>query len=193
LNEKVYSNIVIGIFGYKGSGKTLMLVLLAYAEFVLGKHLLMNMKDMNFPTEVLDPDDLVKLSDKLIGCTICIDEIHTVADSRKSHSKQNIQIANFILQSRHRGVNVIYTDQYEGQAEKRIRENTDVVIVARNLYIDSDNDGYDDMFEYVIMDLRKETQKVIQIYGKPIFGLYSTAEIIDIYEYKKEKTNGRKN
>lgn len=169
-----------------------MLVLLAYCEWRAGKRILANMLELVFPSEVLDPDLIVHLSETLTGCTICIDEIHTVADSRKSGKEQNIQIANFFLQSRHRGVNVIYTDQYEGQVEKRIRDNTDIVIVARNLYQDSDGDDIDDQFEYVVMDLRKETQIVIQIYGKPIFNLYSDAEIIDIFEYKREKLNGRK-
>lgn len=185
-------NIIIGIFGYKGSGKTLMLVLLTYCEYITGKKILSNMTQLKFPSEILNPDDMVNLSEKLHGCTIAIDEIHTIADCRKSHGQQNIQIANFFLQSRHRGVNVIYTTQYMGQAEKRIRDNTDVVIVARNLYQDTDEDGFDDQFEYTIIDLRKEKQHILKIYGKQIFNLYSDAEIIDIYKYKEKNEKKKK-
>lgn len=180
-------NIVIGIFGYKGSGKTLMMIILLYIEHLTGKKVYVNMKNLNFSTEIIKPKDLVKLSKALQGCTIGIDELHTLADSRKSGKSQNINIANFFLQSRHRGVNVIYTDQYQGQDDKRIRENTDIKIVARNLYIDSDGDGIPDKFEYTIIDVRTEEIKTVIIYGKPIFELYDDSEIIDIYEHQKKK------
>jgi len=182
-------NIVTGIFGYKGSGKTLLMIILLYIEKQLGKRILVNMKNLNFETELLKATDLISLSEKLHGCTIGIDELHTIADSRKSHGKQNINIANFFLQSRHRGVNVIYTDQYQSQDEKRIRENTDIKIIAKNCYIDSDGDGIDDIFEYTIIDVRKEDEsaiKIIKIYGQPFFKYYDDGEIIDIYEQENK-------
>jgi hypothetical protein len=179
-------NVIIGIFGMRGSGKTLLLVLLAYVEHLFGKKILANMKNLAFETEILDPDDLVHLSKNLMGCTICIDELHSICDSRQSSKQQNIQIANFFLQSRHRGCNVIYTDQYQGQDDKRIRDNTDIKIVARNLNIDSDGDGIPDMFEYTIINLKTENVMTKVIYGKPIFKMYEDWEIIDIYEYKKK-------
>jgi len=185
-------NVVIGIFGYKGSGKTLMMIILLYFEHLAGKRILVNMRNLSFPTEVIKPNELIELSKTLMGCTIGIDELHTLADSRKSGKGQNINLANFFLQSRHRGVNVVYTDQYQGQDDKRIRENTDIKIVARNLYIDSDGDGIPDMFEYTIIDVRTEVIKTITIYGKPIFDLYDDGEIIDIYEYEKESKHKKK-
>jgi hypothetical protein len=185
-------NVVIGIFGYKGSGKTLMMILLLYIEHLSGKRILVNMKDLSFPSKVINPKDLIELSKKLMGCTIGIDELHTIGDSRKSGKTQNINLANFFLQSRHRGVNVIFTDQYQGQTDKRIRENTDIKIVARNLYIDSDGDGFNDMFEYTIIDVRTEEINTIRIYGKPIFELYNDGEIIDIYEHEKKNSKKKK-
>lgn len=179
-------NVVIGIFGYKGSGKTLMMIILLYLEKMAGKRILVNMKNLRFETEIIKPKELIELSEKLQGCTIGIDELHTLADSRKSHGKQNINIANFFLQSRHRGVNVIYTDQYQNQAEKRIRENTDIKIIAKNLYTDTDGDGINDLFEYVIIDVRTEAVKTIRINGKPFFDYYADWEIIDIYEHEKK-------
>jgi DNA helicase HerA-like ATPase len=179
------NNIVIGIFGLKGSGKTLFMVLLLYIEQQTGKKILANMIGLNFPSELLKIKDIVTLSEKLEGCTIGIDELHTIADSRKSGRVQNIQISNFFLQSRHRGVNIIYTEQYQSSDDKRIRQNTDIKIIARNLYIDSDKDGIPDVFEYTIIDTRTEEINTIKIYGKPIFSLYSDAELIDLYDHKK--------
>lgn len=180
-------NVVIGIYGFKGSGKTLLMVLLAYIEHLSGKTILMNMKDLNFSTKVIDPDDLISLAPYLKHCTICIDELHTIADSRRSHRDQNIGISAFFLQSRHRGTNIIYTEQFQGQAEKRVRDNTDIKIVSKNLYIDSDNDGIPDIFEYTIMDMRTEDINVLKIYGTPVFEMYSSAEIVDIYDKKKQE------
>jgi len=188
-------NIVTGIFGYKGSGKTLLMIILLFIEKESGKRILVNMKNLSFETELLKATDLISLSEKLQGCTIGIDELHTLADSRKSHGKQNINIANFFLQSRHRGVNVIYTDQFQSQDEKRIRENTDIKIIAKDCNIDSDGDGIDDIFEYVIIDVRKEDEsaiKVIRIYGAPFFKYYDDGEIIDIFNYNKPKKKSSK-
>lgn len=179
-------NVIIGIFGMRGSGKTLMLVLLAYVEKMMGKRILSNMGNLSFETEVIDPDDLVDMSEGIKGCTILLDELHTLCDSRHSGFRQNINIANLFLQSRHRGCNIIYTDQYQGQDDKRIRDNTDIKIVARNLNIDSDGDGIYDMFEYTIVNLRTEKVDTHVVYGKPIFQLYDDSEIIDIYEWKKD-------
>lgn len=180
-------NIVIGIFGLKGSGKTLLMVALLYLEHQAGKKILVNMNGLNFPSELLNIRDIVNLSDKISGCTVGLDELHTIADSRKSTRKQNIQISNFFLQSRHRGVNIIYTEQYSSTDDKRIRQNTDIKIIAKNLYIDSDNDGIPDIFEYVIIDTKTEDIKTIRIYGAQVFKLYSDVEIIDLYEHKEKK------
>jgi RecA/RadA recombinase len=178
-------NIVIGIFGLRGSGKTLLAVLLAYYEHKAGKRILTNMANLNFPTELLQIKDIVNLSPEIAGCTVLLDELHTIADSRKSTRLQNIQISNFFLQSRHRGVNIIYTEQYQSSDDKRIRQNTDMKIVARNLYIDSDSDGIPDIFEYTLIDIRTEEITPVKLYGYPVFQLYNDSEIIDIYEHKK--------
>lgn len=164
-----------------------MMIILLYIDKMNGKRVLVNMKKLGFETELIKPNDLIKLSKNLLGCTIGIDELHAIADSRKSHKGQNINIANFFLQSRHRGTNVIYTDQYQSQDEKRIRENTDIKIIAKNLYIDSDGDGIPDQFEYTIIDVRTEEIKTIRLYGKPFFSLYYDGEIIDIYEEDNKK------
>lgn len=177
-------NLIIGIFGMKGSGKTLFMVLLLYLEMLAGKKIMANIK-LYFDFEPLDPDELAELSKRLVGKTIGIDELHQYADSRRSGHQQNINIGSFFLQSRHRGVNVIYTEQFQGQAEKRCRDNTDIKVIARNLYIDSDGDGWDDIFEYTIIDLRHESVKTIIIYGKPLFDMYNSEEIVDKYHMDK--------
>jgi hypothetical protein len=185
-------NVVIGIFGLRGGGKTAFMVALGYIDHQAGKRILTNMTGLNFPSELVKIDDIVNLAPELQYCTLLLDELHTIADSRKSTRIQNVQISNFFLQSRHRGVNIIYTEQYSNADDKRIRQNTDVKIIARNLYIDSDGDGIPDTFEYTIIDLKAEKITPIKLYMAPVFQLYSDSEIIDIYEHKEKRIYARK-
>ena len=93
----------------------------------------------------------------------------------------------FVLQSRHRSVNFYYTTQHDGQVDKRIRENTDVNMICENLYIDSDNDGFNDMFRIIIQDRRFRPIKFKQkmLYGTPIFKMYNSDYLVDIFTMKE--------
>jgi hypothetical protein len=180
-------NTVLGIYGLKGSGKTALLALLAYLYHLQGYRVITNVQ-FHFPCEILDPKDLVELSPNLQDAVIALAELHNLFDSRKSGSVQNTDGANFILQSRHRNCDVIYDDQFQGQFDKRIRDNTDLKVIAENLYADTDGDGYDDLFRYTCLDIRRQRQlPAIELYMKPVFELYDTDEIVDVFRYQREK------
>jgi len=185
------NNLVIGILGTKGSGKTLFLTILLYIEYLTGKKIYTNY-EVFFPHEILDVNKLIRLDEQLTNAVIGITELHTICDSRRSGSKQNIQFSYFVLQSRHRSVNFYYDDQFERQFDVRIRENTDINIVTENMFIDSDNDGINDVFRVIIQDKRTIpiTFKQLIIYGRPFFEKYNTDYIINPFtmkEMKKEK------
>lgn len=191
--NELQNNLVVGIKGLKAGGKTLVLTWLLYREYLLGKKIYTNY-DVFFPHEIIDVQKMVTLNIELQNAVIGIDELHMICDSRRSGKKQNILMTYFILQSRHRSVNFYYTTQFDGQVDKRIRENTDVNMVCENLYIDSDDDGFNDLFRIIIQDKRfrpiKFKQKIL--YGKPIFKLYSTDYIVDIFTMKElDKLKGK--
>ena len=183
--NELQNNLVVGIKGLKASGKTLLLTWLLFREYLLGKMIYVNYK-VFFPHKIIDVQKMVTLNIELQNAVIGIDELHMVCDSRRSGKKQNILMSYFILQSRHRSVNFYYTTQFDGQVDKRIRDNTDINMVCENLYIDSDDDGFNDLFRIIIQDRRfrpiKFKQKIL--YGKPIFKLYSSDYIVDIFTMK---------
>ena len=191
--NELQNNLVVGIKGLKASGKTLVLTWLLFREYLMGKKVYVNYR-VFFPHELIDVQKMVTLNIELQNAVIGIDELHMICDSRRSGKKQNILMTYFILQSRHRSVNFYYTTQFDGQVDKRIRENTDVNMVCENLYIDSDDDGFNDLFRIIIQDRRfrpiKFKQKIL--YGKPIFKLYSTDYIVDIFTMKElDKLKGK--
>lgn len=182
------NNLVIGFKGYKGSGKTLAMTLFLYLEYKKGKKIYTNYP-VGFPHEYIDVQKLVDLDEQLQNAVIGIDELHMICDSRRSSSKQNMLMSYFVLQSRHRSVNFYYTTQLDGQIDVRIRDNTDINVICQNLFIDSDNDGLNDMFRLLFQD--KRFGYIInyerRLYGKPLFDMYTGDEIIDIFTMKQMK------
>lgn len=64
---------------------------------------------------------------------IAIDEIDKWADARRSGSSVNIDFDTVMTQSRKKGVSIVYTTQQPEQADKRIRVNTEVAIIAMKI------------------------------------------------------------
>lgn len=179
---------IIGLFGLKGSGKTLMMVILLWMEYTyLNSKVMANLK-LSFKHKIIDAKQLVELDENLKNSAIGIDELHTICDSRRSTGLKNILMSYFVLQSRHRSVNFIYTDQFEHQVDRRIRENTDIKIIMENCHIDSDGDGLEDVFKVIIQDLRTAPTEyyVTYICGTDFFCMYDTDYIVDIFNYEKQ-------
>jgi hypothetical protein len=185
-------NVVVGLYGWKGSGKTTALTLFAFLEHSAGDRtkLFSNYK-LEFDFEWLQGSDMVELTDKLNDSAIFIDELHEYADSRNSGNLQNKRVADFFLQSRHTRSNVYYSTQFKDQVDKRIRRITDVDIVCENLFRDTDHDGDDDLFRLTMVDRRMSDipARVLDFYAKPIFDLFDSTERINpfIFSRKKEK------
>lgn len=173
---------VYGFYGFKGSGKTLSMVLLAYILYLSGKKIISNIR-LFFPFEWIDVKDIVELSPNLENAVVLLDEIHMIADSRQPTSLQNRCITYFFLQSRHRNCDILYTTQQAGQGDIRIRKNTDVKVICENLKLDSDGDGEYDIFKMILNNVvdRIVVEKII--YGFPVFSLYNSKEIVNPFVY----------
>jgi len=143
--------------------------------------------ELEFPFEYLQGNDMANLAEKLSDSIIAIDELHEYADCRNSQSLQNRRVSTFFLQSRHTNSNIYWTSQFKDQVDKRIRRITDVDVVAENLMIDSDGDGDDDLFRFVLHDHRTENIIRKTIYAKPIFDLYDSTERINPFVWKGSK------
>ena len=184
--NQLQNNLVVGIKGLKASGKTLIMTRELYKEYCLGKKIHTNY-EVYFPHEIIDVQKMLTLNVDLQNAVIGIDELHMICDSRRSGKKQNILMTYFILQSRHRSVNFYYTTQFDGQVDNRIRDNTDINLICENQYVDTDGDGLNDLFRLIIQDRRfrpiRFKQKIV--YGKPIFKLYNSDYIVDIFTMKE--------
>jgi len=185
MKRRKQNNLVIGIKGLKGSGKTMMLTLLLYMEYRKGRKIYTNY-EVFFPHEIIDVQKMIELDASLENAVVGISELHLICDARRHGTKQNVLMSYFILQSRHRDVDLYYDTQFDGQVDIRIRDNTDVNIVCENLEIDTDHDGYDDLFRIIIQDRRKRPIKISEklIYGGKIFNLYNDKFLVDIFTMK---------
>jgi len=161
--------------------------LFAYMAYLSGRKIISNIP-FSFPYIKLDAQLLIDLDESLQDCLICIDEIHMYADSRLHSGYQNRVIGYFILQSRHRNVDVLYTTQASGQCDKRIRTVTDVRIVCENLGKDTDGDGIPDLFRLTITDRSTTPTTIIRkdIYATPLFTMVNGYKIIDPFRNLKK-------
>ena len=160
---------IIGINGDIGSGKTVLAVFFAYLLKLKGYRVMSNVR-IKFPdgTEA-EPIDTKNL-DKLDHCVIILDEAHIYLDSRRSASKTNMTTSYFILQTRKRGIILIYTAQLGTSVDKRLRNVQDFNIVAIK------NKQF---FKYVVSSQTSERRITIRKDKfKPIFKMYDTNEII---------------
>ena len=160
---------IIGINGDIGSGKTVLGVYLAYKLKKKNYKIMSNVK-IKFPDGSESEAINVKNLEHLDNCVIVLDEAHTILDSRRSASKTNLTTSYFILQTRKRGIVLIYTAQLGTSVDKRLRNVQDYNIVAIK------NKKY---FKYLISNQTQERSIIIDKEKfKPIFKMYDTNQII---------------
>ena len=185
-------NTITGIYGMKGGGKTLIMTLFLIMEWemMMRPSVFTNYEIYVVDSEYLKGHDMAELNMKLANSIIGIDELHGYADSRKSGSLQNRRVASFFLQSRHTNSNIYYTTQFKDQVDKRIRRITDIDVVVENMYVDSDGDGNDDLFHFVVTDHRRNTSIHKTICASPLFDTYDSTERINPFEWNKKDEKG---
>jgi len=121
---------IIGFIGNMGGGKTLSMVRHAYEKYLNGFTVYSNIK-LEFPHEKLDLQlilDYAKEERQFPRSVFIIDEAHIYLEARRSASKRNLIISYFILQTRKKDILLLYTTQNFGQVEKRLRDQTDIIV-----------------------------------------------------------------
>ena len=159
-----------GVFGNICSGKTLLLV------FFL-KYLNYPEKYTNFTVKIkgVKPITLSELLTMNFSLNekslVCLDEAYIELDSRRSLKKKNIDISHLIFQSRKRSVDIIYASQLRSSVDLRLRDLTQVNILA----LGKNNKN---AFVYYI----HEFDQFFTIPGEiaeMLFKLYDTYEIVE--------------
>jgi hypothetical protein len=137
---------IIGIVGSKGNGKSLLLASMIIHKLIEGVTVWSNMpvktsdailarkyapsgRPIKYAeTKPLDWDLLYSLDESLVEGMIAIDEVGYQANSRESGSVRNRLVNACVRQSRHRNLDVLYTDRSFYRVDSRFREETDVII-----------------------------------------------------------------
>lgn len=150
------------------------MVLEAYRYHMLGLTVFSNIS-LSFPHEQYDAKMIEQFaSDKnpLNHSVVLIDEAHVLLDSRSSFTKRNKIISYFILQTRKRDVHVLYTTQSFHQIEKRLRDQSDMIIECR--FSKTSNTVLQTITDTATF---KVVKRVIDI--EPVFKLYDTNAIVN--------------
>lgn len=115
------------IIGRQGSGKTLLLVKLAYDNYKqqLKRKIYANFK-LNIPFNRIDYDDIINC--RLIDCMTLLDEVHLILPARLSMRGVNIEICdNFLSMARKQNNNIYATTQTLRKVDVRFREEADFI------------------------------------------------------------------
>lgn len=112
------------ISGNLGSGKTASLVWLAVKHHAAGRKIMANFRLHPVLEATIAPAEIL-LMHRHEDCTILIDELWAMIDSRTSMTGENKFLNDIILSSRKRGVTIMGTAQLPGMVDKRYREIAD--------------------------------------------------------------------
>lgn len=155
------------INGAMGSGKTLIETILAYFFKIQYNIPVYSNYTLKFGTKI-SPLDL--LTYKYNNCVICLDELHTIFDSRVSGRKVNRLGSYFIAQTRKKNIIFIGTSQLNSSVDLRFTDLADYTILSI---------AHQNYFEYYISDKIRWTKKILPVeYAKQFYSLFDTFEVI---------------
>ena len=186
---------IIGIEGFMGDGKTILMVRNALIDFLNHRDLYLNFKMVGIPYKPLLVSDFLntETAEKYKNASLFIDEITLFMDCRRSSRKENVALSTLLRQSRKRSIVITYSCQSLEEVDLRLIRYTSIFIIAQRLYRE-DKDGksheIESHIQYTIIDTRQRQQNttylVLDI--RPFFKYYDTDEIIEsIYETKQNK------
>jgi hypothetical protein len=170
-----------------GSGKTLTMVWLAQVIQQSGKRLKTNF-DVSFPHTKISKQDIINygkgIREDIRDTLICLDEVQTLLDCRTSN--KNRVVTYFILMTRKSGIDLIYTSQQFFNVEKRLRENTDIILECHPVYLPKRENGKK-ILKYIdvsVIDYHgRETFRLIRKFKitpcEALYKLYDTYQIIN--------------
>lgn len=170
---------IVGFIGRMGSGKTLSMVKYAYEYYKLGYKIYSNIK-LNFPYTEYTINELVDYANNdttFYKSVVLCDEMHIMLDSRASGSKRNRIITYFLLQTRKRDVKLFYTTQFFHQVDKRLRSNTDMIIL-NNTRVARNGEQYTLNLFIQTTELGRTLKKHVVFKSKNYFNLYNTYEVV---------------
>lgn len=177
------------IIGRQGSGKTLLIVKMAYDAYKKGKTVYSNVA-LKFPFKKLNYNDIVEC--KLKNAFVIIDEIHLLLPSRNCMSRRNRLICDgFLSMVRKQNLDVAGTTQTERKVDVRFREEKDYFYECeRFAYLNNmwvlvpHNDALPSTTPILINVRCREEYSLqwvsVPFMGNKYFDLYDTSQVIHV-------------
>lgn len=180
---------IYGFTGNLGAGKTLSMTFIAlmfYKNSSDSYKLLSNYSIEGNTMTVKSVRQLNRMASEMKG-VMALDEVWAWADSRDSQNNETFN--EFVLNSRKRGWDVLYTTQSISQIDKRLRENTDMLMLPEHY-----TTAHGDLCKINVFE-NNPVKHVNTIKFRPesIYDLYDTDEEVSVknksqeYDRLKEK------
>ena len=197
---------IVCFLGGCGSGKTLLMSILAYAKHEKGTPIYSNY-NVTFPyKELTDAFFRDYAQFPVYNGVLLMDEFHIYFNSRKSASAQNIGLQPLIMQTRKRSLELWFSTQLWRLCDISIREMVDFTIFPK-MYVSRGESKYLPLTErwkhkegdtYVLKYVKVdsvgrivERNKIFK--AERFFNLYDTTKIMKFYTLaEEEKKNGNK-
>lgn len=151
-----FDNMLVGIEGGLGSGKTAELTRYLIKDRAIGFSVLANYPLYDIPFIFFEFDDLLDFANNKImlrNKTIGIDEITVYVDCRCSGTKRNRLFSYLVLQSRKRNTHIYYTTQDFALVDWRLIAHTQIKVICEKIFDDFGNE-IDDIRQITIIDIR---------------------------------------
>lgn len=159
------------ISGNLGSGKTLLLVVMAKLANLRNVKIVSNFNLVGIPFEKFSISKFFKA--QYNNCIILLDELYNYVDSRRSMSDENLLFSYTLFQSRKKTIEIYTTVQLNSTIDMRFRNLTDFNIIASKIA-----EGYNYLvYNPKVLDVYNESYLPFQ-YAEQFYQMYDTNEVI---------------
>ena len=129
------------VMGRRGTGKSLFMTYIArLMQYEMKRHGIKTRIAANYQlnfADILDPYLSESLTENPLLATdlyICLDEIQTIVNNRRSISRTNLDLSMFLTQIRKRKNQIICTTQFPSQLDRNLLYQLDLFAKCTNLY-----------------------------------------------------------
>ncbi len=168
---------VVGIFGDRGGGKTLLLTMFLRDAFNKDLPVVANYPIFSFDYKRMEFEEICDLPQAVQDAIVGMDEFQAGADSRDAMKMRNRKLTKLATQLRKRHCNLYYTCQRYKLIDVRVREQTDYFITVEP-FDESDEDNH--WFRaYFLLEPDGMLVNELHFYGQPFYKQYDTDYIVD--------------
>ena len=204
---------IIGFIGKPRTGKTLLMVFMAYTNFVNGHEIMANfLLKEPFKFKRMSPYDMLKIPYTTVDRekkTLLIQEADKWFNARRSMRAENTLLGGLTGQSGKRNLNIYWDTQFPHLVDNQLRLVTEIIFHANVIIDDKTNEPL--AFQYLREDIDGMTKlaPIPAILMQPYYSMYDSyeatatitqsksmdelSEIVNPDHIEKKKTRRKKN